>query len=262
MARLLLPLGIALLGLIEPGRCQAADRPGDRVLDAQGVKIRYSVQGRGEPVVLLHGWLSSALINWELPGTSALLARNYQVIALDVRGHGQSDKPLDENAYGPELVEDVVRLLDHLNLQKAHIVGYSMGGIIAGNFIARHPDRALSATLCGMGWLQKGGIGEWGFSRIARNDPHAGAQAVCGRSLARLALSEDEIKAIRVPVAIVVGNEDNLIRRLYVEPAQKVRADWPVIGINDANHLSCVIRPQFREEIAAWLARNRRPADR
>jgi pimeloyl-ACP methyl ester carboxylesterase len=129
-----------------------ADKPVTQTFDVNGVKLSYTVQGKGEPVILLHGWLSSGLINWTLPGTTALLAKDYQVIVPDIRGHGESDKPSREEAYGAELVEDVVRLMDHLKIKKAHIVGYSMGGIIAGNFIANHEDRVLSGTLGGMGW--------------------------------------------------------------------------------------------------------------
>jgi pimeloyl-ACP methyl ester carboxylesterase len=238
------------------GLAQAADKPTAQSFDANGVKLSYYVQGKGEPVVLIHGWLSSAGINWALPGTSALLARDYQVIALDVRGHGLSDKPAREEAYGPELVEDVARLLDHLKIKKAHIVGYSMGGIIAAYFIAKHPDRVLSGTLSGMGWLKVGGIGQMGFARIGKNDPDAKALIICGRSLAKLALTEDEIKSIRVPVTVLVGDQDGLIRKLYVEPLREVRKDWPVTEIKDANHLTCVLKEQFREEIAAWLKKN------
>jgi pimeloyl-ACP methyl ester carboxylesterase len=238
------------------GCAHAADKPITQTFDANGVKISYFVQGKGEPVVLIHGWLSAAEINWTLPGTSALLAKDYQVIAFDVRGHGLSDKPAKEEAYGLELVEDVVRLLDHLKIKKAHIVGYSMGGIIAGNFIAKHPDRVLSGTLGGMGWLKAGGIAQGTFARIGRKDPNAKALALCGRSLAKLALTEEEIKSIRVPVTILIGDKDDLIKRLYVEPLQKVRRDWPVIEIKDANHLSCILKRQFREEIAAWLKKN------
>jgi pimeloyl-ACP methyl ester carboxylesterase len=249
-----LALLVALVYLALPVRACAADG----TLDAKGVKIRYYVQGKGEPVVLIHGWLSGAWINWTLPGITALLAKDYQVISLDVRGHGLSDKPTKEEAYGPELVEDVVRLLDHLKIKKAHIVGYSMGGIIAGNFIAKHPDRVLSGTLGGMGWLQKGGVAQWGFAQIGKNDRNAKALAVCGRSLARLALTEKEIKAIRVPVTVLVGDKDDLIKKLYVDPLQKVRKDWPVVEIKDANHLTCILKRPFREEIAAWLKKNTR----
>jgi pimeloyl-ACP methyl ester carboxylesterase len=220
------------------------------------VKISYTVEGKGEPVVLIHGWLSSAAINWALPGISPQLAKEYQVIAFDVRGHGASDKPAKEDDYGPQLVEDVARLLVHLKIKNAHVVGYSMGGIIAGNLMARHPDRVLSGVLGGMGWLKTGGIGQLGFASIAKNDPNAKAAAVCGRSLAKLALTEDEIKSIKVPVTVLVGNKDDLIKWLYVEPLQQVRKDWPVVEIKDGNHISCIMKPQFRDEIAAWLKKN------
>jgi pimeloyl-ACP methyl ester carboxylesterase len=241
-----------------PGLAQAADKPTVQTFQSNGVKIAYFVQGKGEPVVLIHGWLSSAGINWVLPGISAHLARDFQVIALDVRGHGLSDKPTREEAYGPELVEDVVRLLDHLKIKKAHVVGYSMGGIIAGNFMARHPDRVLSGTLGGMGWLKKGGVAQWGFAQIGKKDRQAKALAVCGRSLAKLALTEAEIKSIRVPVTVLVGDQDDLVKKLYVEPLQRVRKDWRVTEIKGANHLSCILKQQFREEIAAWLKKHTR----
>jgi pimeloyl-ACP methyl ester carboxylesterase len=238
------------------GLAHAGAAPKAETFDANGVKITYFVQGKGEPVVLMHGWLSAAGINWTLPGTTALLAKNHQVIALDVRGHGLSDKPTKEEACGPELVEDVVRLLDHLKIKKAHIVGYSMGGIIAGSFITRHPDRVLSCTLGGMGWLRQGGAAQGGFAQIGKRDAKAQALAVCGRSLAKLALTEEEIKSIRVPVMVLVGDKDDFVKKLYVEPLQQVRTDWPVIEIKDANHVTCILQRQFREEIAAWLRKN------
>lgn len=254
--RCLLTMLAALACPAHLGLARAADNLSVQTFDANGVKIAYFVQGKGEPVVLIHGWLSSAGINWALPGISGLLAKDYQVIALDVRGHGLSDKPTKDEAYGPELVEDVVRLLDHLKIKKAHVVGYSMGGIIAGSFMAKHPDRVLSGTLGGMGWLQAGGAGQLGFAQIGKNDPNARAFAVCGRSLAKLALTEDQIKSIRVPVTVLVGDKDDLIKKLYVQPLDKVRRDWTVTEIKDANHLSCILKPQFREEIAAWLKKN------
>jgi pimeloyl-ACP methyl ester carboxylesterase len=237
-------------------RAHAADNPLTQTFNSNGMKISYFVQGKGEPVVLIHGWLSSASVNWALPGTSALLAKEHQVIALDIRGHGLSDKPTKEDAYGPELVEDIVRLLDHLKIKKAHIVGYSMGGIIAGNFLVKHPDRVLSGTLGGMGWLKTGSGPQFVFSRIGKKDPNAKSQAVCGRSLAKLALTEAEIKSIRVPVAVLVGEKDDLIKRLYVEPLRQVQKNWPVIKIKDANHISCILKSQFRDELAAWLKKN------
>jgi len=247
---------IVFLLIVFANPAHTAEQPVIQTFKSHGVKIAYFVQGQGQPVVLIHGWLSSAGLNWALPGISTLLAKDYQVIALDVRGHGLSDKPTKEEAYGPELVEDVVRLLDHLKIKKAHIVGYSMGGIIAANFIAKHPNRVLSGTLGGMGWLKVGSAAQFGFAQIGKKDSDAKAHVLCGRSLAKLALSEEEIKSIRVPVVVLVGDEDNLIKKLYVEPLKPVRKDWPVIEIKNANHISCIMKPQFREEIATWLKKN------
>jgi pimeloyl-ACP methyl ester carboxylesterase len=248
---------MAALGCLAlPGPAHGADKWTGQMLDAGGVKVWYFVQGKGEPVVLLHGWLSNAGLNWVLPGITGQLAKDYQVIALDVRGHGLSDKPTNDDAYGPELVEDVVRVLDHLKIKKAHIVGYSMGGIIAANFIARHPDRALSGTLGGMGWLKEADIAQVFYAQIGKNDHDAKSLAVCGRSLAKLALTEDGIKLIKVPVTVLVGDKDDVVKKLYVEPLKKVRNDWPVVEVEGANHITCILKPRFREEIAAWLKKN------
>jgi pimeloyl-ACP methyl ester carboxylesterase len=234
----------------------SADDPAVKSFDSNGVKIAYFVQGKGEPVILIHGWLSSAGINWALPGISGEIAKSFQVIALDVRGHGLSDKPTKEEAYGPELVEDVVRLMDHLKIKKAHLVGYSMGGIITSSFVAKHPERVLSATLGGMGWLKQGSVGQFGFAQIGKKDNNPAAVTLCGRSLAKLALTEDELKSIRVPVEVIVGDKDDLIKKLYVDPLVKVQKDWPIVEVKDGNHITCIMRPQFRDEIVTWLKKN------
>lgn len=242
--------------LLYAGRDAAAALPKTQFFDAGGVKIAYFVEGEGEPVVLIHGWLSSAGINWVLPGTVELLAKEYQMIGFDVPAHGLSDKPTDEKAYGDALVEDVVRLLDHLKIEKAHVVGYSMGSIIAGNFIVRHPERVHSGMLGGMGWLQTGSGAQWFFSQVGKRDKETKAQAVCGRSFAKLALREDEMKSIHVPMTMLVGADDKLVKKLYVDPLKKVRPDWPVIEIKDAGHFTCIVKEDFRKAIVDWLKRN------
>src|SRR5262245_49017042 len=112
----------------------------DEVFDSNGVKIRYVTAGKGEPVVLLHGWMSDSGMWGRLDTNPA--AKEYQLIAVDLRGHGKSDKPHEADQYGPEMAADVVRLLDHLKLPKAHLIGYSMGAIVAGKVAAQHTDRA------------------------------------------------------------------------------------------------------------------------
>ena len=80
-----------------------------------------------------------------------------RVVAIDCRGHGKSDKPHDTAKYGPQMAEDVIEMMDHLKIKKAHIVGYSMGGMITAKLLTTHPDRLLSATLGGHGGLRDDG---------------------------------------------------------------------------------------------------------
>ncbi len=120
------------------------------------VKISYFVEGEGEPVLLIHGLYSSADLNWRRPGLVAALAKHHRVIALDLPGHGRSDRPQNEAAYGKQIVVDIIGLLGHLKIKQAHLVGYSLGGMVAVKLLATHPDRVLSAVIGGMGWLRAG----------------------------------------------------------------------------------------------------------
>src|SRR5688572_2364514 len=100
-------------------------RPGleDFFFDSAGVAIRYVEAGTGAPVVLVHGYTSDLEDQWIGTGVLPALARMHRVIAFDARGHGRSGKPHAPAAYGPEMALDVVRLLDHLGIARAHVVG-------------------------------------------------------------------------------------------------------------------------------------------
>ena len=215
--------------------------------DAKGVKIHFLIEGTGEPVVLIHGLDSSARVNWQMPGTIDALAKDHQVIAIDLPGYGESDKPADPAAYGEQWVDDVILLLNHLNIRKAHIVGYSMGGMVALKLIAEHPERVISGTLGGAGWLREDSI----LQKIWTHMRTPGA-----RSITELALTADQLKAIRIPVEILVGDRDPM-KKLYVEPLESVRSDWRVIEIEGAGHLNCIFKKQFIDEIEKWLDMNR-----
>jgi pimeloyl-ACP methyl ester carboxylesterase len=222
-----------------------------RSFESGGVKIAYFSAGSGDPVVLIHGLYSSAEVNWERPGIVERLSSKYRVVALDVRGHGRSGKPTEESAYGLQMVNDVISLMNHLNIEKAHIVGYSMGSMIALKLIALSPERAASGTLGGMGWLQEGSALQSFWEGISGRKGSKTPTA-CVRSIARLALNEGEIKGIRIPIEVIVGDRDP-VNRLYVEPLSEIRKDWQVVKIRDAGHLSCVVKPEFREELIKWL---------
>ncbi len=160
---------ILALGLGQIPAKAATEKAGVHYFDSGGVKIAYLEQGQGEPVILIHGALASSDINWVKPGIMAALARNYRTIALDLRGHGQSDKPYDPQAYGRALVEDVVRLMDHLKIARAHFLGYSLGSLVLFKLIVDHPQRIASASMGGAGMDQAGRRPEslWGVGPLS-----------------------------------------------------------------------------------------------
>lgn len=133
-------------------------KPTSHSFDAAGVRIHYTAMGRGEPVILVHGFGTRANLEWWR--TAQVLAKDYLVLSIDCRGHGKSDKPHDPAAYGEQMSLDVVRLMDHLEIEKAHVAGYSMGGFITGKLLLLHPERVRSAVVGGAGWVDV--HGKWG----------------------------------------------------------------------------------------------------
>ena len=116
---------------------------------SDGVKIHYLTLGdSGSWVVLIHGFADTADRMWFRSGIAAALARNHRVVALDNRNHGKSDKP---QPGGPGRPQDVLELMDHLKIERAHVHGYSMGGGFTAWMLATHPNRLFSAALGGSG---------------------------------------------------------------------------------------------------------------
>lgn len=228
----------------------------DRFFDAGGVRIRYVDHGAGLPVVLVHGFTANIERSWIETGVLPDLARDYRVIALDLRGHGRSDKPRDPRAYD-ELGLDVIRLLDHLDISRAHVVGYSLGGIIVAKLLTTHPRRFLSAVLGAAAYrrgqserndraaeaaareIEAGVYRALVVSTAPTDEPAPSEEAIRARSRqiaavndlfahaalmrARRALlvTDAEIAAVRVP-AVVVGDVDPALPRV-----KAMQAVWP-----------------------------------
>ncbi len=277
---LLLALGVALPGV---GGAQETSRP-DAFLDSDGVRIRYLVRGSGSPVLLVHGFSVNLELNWLGPGILDSLASRYTVITLDLRGHGASDKPHDPAAYGTPFVEDLVRLLDHLGIQRAHIVGYSMGAVITLKLLTTYPERVASAVLGGAGWRpaemgppervagwqrqrERVARGETTIAEVLagpdaplltpqmraafnRNDPAALAAVLQGnRGL--LTITEAELRANTIPVLAVVGETD--WARTDVERMTDVMANLEVAIVPGATHLTTVGHPLFLQALVRFL---------
>ena len=235
---------------------QAADIVHASSFDAKGVIIHYWVQGEGEPVILIHALHASADKTWMSTGIMKELAITHRVISFDMPGHGRSDRPVNEEAYGAQLVEDVRLLLDHLNIEKAHIAGYAIGGVITMKFLATHPDRAITATIGGTGWFRARPVANANTIPPPPDEPDRTPRAF-DRSLRHLETSEEELLRIRVPVKVIIGDRD-VVKRLYLLPLKEARPDWPVVEIEGAGHVDCFTKPQFQVELANWIRRNSR----
>jgi pimeloyl-ACP methyl ester carboxylesterase len=281
-------LSLFAFQLFAPNRVAAQDQ----FFDSDGVRIRYVEQGSGPPVVLIHGFSGSLDTGWVETGVLPKLAADYRVIALDCRGHGQSDKPHDPKSYGLQMGQDVVRLLDHLHIARAHIVGHSMGAGIVAKLLTTNPDRFLTATLSGsagrQGWTPEATAAaeveavefEQGIPfrsvilrtapvdrpkptdeqiqaesqrRLARNDRLAMAALV--RARGEQAFSAADMAAVQVPTLGLIGSADanlDAMKRLAL-----VLPTLKVVVIEGATHggaLGVTRRPEFVDNFREFTA--------
>lgn len=197
------------------------------------VEIAYLDEGEGEPIVLVHGFASTKEVNWVNPGWVRTLTRaGRRAIALDNRGHGQSTKFYDPADYHTAIMaQDVRALFDHLDLEHADVMGYSMGARITAFLAMSNPERMRSAIFGGLGIKLVHGLGL--PDRVAEgmvaasldqvDDPQSRmfrsfaqqtksdlkAMAACIRGT-RQTLTEAEVGAIKLPVLVAVGTEDDV----------------------------------------------------
>ena len=124
-----------------------------QTFDSDGVRLAFIDEGEGDPVLLIHGFASSVRTNWIEPGwVSLLTGRGFRVVGFDNRGHGESEKLYDRALYSaPLMAEDARRLMDHLAIPRADVMGYSMGARIAAFLALKYPERVRSAIFGGLG---------------------------------------------------------------------------------------------------------------
>lgn len=272
------------------GAVQTSASPKDQYFDAEGVRLHYTEQGEGEPIVLIHGFALN-VDRWHSSGVpEALAGAGYRVLAIDCRGHGKSEKPHDPEAYGGEMARDVVRLLDHLELEKAHVVGYSMGGIITNKLRELHPERLQTAVLGGSGWQKKGdyALADMTGPDIADSLERTGSfehmlrkftehrepppteeeirtrnqRMMEGNDLEALeavlrawdgfGVAEEDLRENEVPTLAVVGANDPLLEK--ARALEKVMARLEVVVIGGADHGTALTHPQFIEAVRSFLS--------
>ena len=223
----------------------------DQYLLVGTMRLRFRQVGHGSPVVMLHG-LTRTLEDWQGLGDS--LATEHQVIVFDQRGHGLSTRVTSTDSLGVALADDVVRLLDHLHIQRAHIVGQSMGSAVAMKLAQRHPERVASVSLLAppafpdsatfaratASWaadLDEGrgmtAFLRWLFPLMPAADAASGSAetlianppatvAAYFRSMGALMVTESDAARLRTPALIVVGAGDPLLPR-----GVWLAAHWP-----------------------------------
>jgi pimeloyl-ACP methyl ester carboxylesterase len=246
--------------------------------DSAGVDIAYLDSGRaGEkpPVLLIHGFASNVATNWV--GTSwvdYLSKAGYRVVAFDNRGHGQSQKLYELTDYGaPLMAEDARRLLDHLGIPSAHVIGYSMGARIAGFLALGHPDRVAHLIFGGLGINMVRGMAGTGpiaraleaqsiddvtnpaartfraFAEQTKSDLKA--LAACIRS-SRAPITAEMVASIASPVLVVVGETD--VIGGSAEELAKLIPGARALTIRGRDHNRAVGDRAFKDEALAFLA--------
>jgi pimeloyl-ACP methyl ester carboxylesterase len=199
--------------------------------DSDGVTIAYIDEGAGEPIILIHGFASNSTVNWRNANWIKTLGNaGFRTIAFDNRGHGHSEKLYDPDQYSARtMAEDARRLMDHLGIGRADVMGFSMGARITAFLALDHPERLRSAIFSGLGINMVRGLGASEPIAAALLTPNAEdvtndaarsfrvfadqtrsdrrALAACIRS-SRIKITPEELATLRCPVLVAVGSED------------------------------------------------------
>lgn len=257
-----------------------------------GLRIRYAVLGPrdGEPVLLIQG-LGTDSRGWARQRRA--LARRHRVITFDNRGVGRSDKPLD--GYDVErMALDAVEVLDALEIDDTHVMGASMGGIIAQVVAVRYPERVRSLVLACTGcrhqrwrrellaeWAETArtrGMREWakdnlrwivgprslrrfgaGFGFLAPVFMSAPGYAFAGQIDAILAVDDDtrlELPGIRVPTLVIVGSQDTLTPQADAEELAELIPGAELVVVRGGAHGFMVeAAPAFNRVVRDFLCR-------
>jgi pimeloyl-ACP methyl ester carboxylesterase len=244
-----------------------------------GVRIAFvdvpPETGAADPVVLVHGFASNHAVNWvNTLWVQALTRAGYRVIALDNRGHGQSEKLYRPEDYDSSVMAgDVRRLLDHLGIARADVMGYSMGARIAAHLAVIDPGRVRSLLLGGLGIRLVHGVGLpmniadamevpsldsltdpmqrmfRAFAEQTKSDLKALAACIRG---SRQTLSEQEVAGIRAPTLVSVGTADTV-----AGPAGELASLMPnarALDIPGRDHNLAVGDKAHKQGVLAFLA--------
>jgi pimeloyl-ACP methyl ester carboxylesterase len=249
-------------------------------VDVEGLSVAFSDQGSGDGIVLVHGFAASARENWERSGWIQMLLRaGRRVVAIDLPGHGESDRPHDPAAYSIGRFANVVLgITEHLKIKKPDLVGFSLGARVTLELLERRPDRYLLGVLCGVGEAlltprderaQVGLIAAFdapsadavpaGLARQFRQFAEAQGQdlkalGACARAFDAqpMTWTAERLSAIRNEILVVAGSGDELagsapgLARLLANARGK--------QIPGCGHMDCLTQPMLKAAVMDFLA--------
>jgi pimeloyl-ACP methyl ester carboxylesterase len=242
--------------------------------NSAGVEIAYSDEGQGVPVLLIHGFASNARVNWQATGwTKTLLDAGYRVICIDNRGHGESEKLYDPAVYGASIMaEDAARLLEHLQIAQAAVMGYSMGARISAFLTMQHPQKVSCVVFAGLAERMVLGVpgGEAisdgllaadvrdvadlaarSFRIFAENTKSdLKALAACIRS-SRVKIKPEALAKIVCPVLVVAGSEDTVSGA--VQPLVDMIPGATGLTLPNRNHMNAVGDVGYKKAVLQFL---------
>ena len=227
-----------------------------------------------EPVLLIHGFASTHMVNWVSPGwMKTLTDAGYRSIAFDNRGHGATSKSYDPADYTPEkMAGDASALLDHLGISRAHVMGYSMGARIAAFLALAEPQKVATLIFGGLGSGMVDGVGDWdpiasallaedaasvthprgrtfrAFADQTKSDRKALAACI---ATSRTLLTEAEVARISQPTLIAVGSRDD-IAGSPDELAGMMPNAWS-FAIEGRDHMLAVGDKSFKQRVIGFL---------
>ena len=242
--------------------------------NSDGVEIAFDMWGEGPPVLLIHGFASNMNVNWVGTGwVKTLVAAGHQVIAIDNRGHGQSEKLYDSDLYSaPIMADDAARLLRHLKIEKADVMGYSMGARISAFLTMQNPGMVRCAVFAGLASRMITGVGGSEAIALALEAPTAAdapdrdsrgfrlfaeqtksdlkSLAACIRS-SRVKIKEEALAAIKVPVLVVAGELDNVAGK--VEGLTSIIPGSKGVVLPNRNHMNAVGDSVYKSAVVEFL---------
>lgn len=243
---------------------------------SQSVEIAFETYGAGKPLVLVHGFASNGYVNWVQTGwVDVLVEAGYRAITMDNRGHGRSEKLYDPEAYPARLMaQDVINLIDHLQLDEAGLMGYSMGARICAFATLDAPQKVATAVFGGLGINMVRGLGNSDqiiaglkaptladvttpagrqFRKFAdHTQSDLDALAACMVST-RVRITPEDVARIEQPVLVAVGGEDEIGGD--PQALADLMPHGEALVIDKRDHMRATGDPQFKHGALAFLHR-------